>query len=217
VGTSLAMELRRHRTPVVIIEMRPDRARKLAEAVNALIIDGDGTDLSLLEGLELRASDFVIAVTGIDQENLVACELARTAFGVTRVLARLNDPKNRRTFSALQIPVVSVTDLLVSVISREIDITELIDAAVFDLGDLETVEVVIPSSARPCLVRELGLPDSTVVVAVTRAESVFVPDGGTVLEPGDQLLIVTQSVQRDTTKDVFANLPAGDTPVEVSD
>ena len=76
------------------------------------------------------------------------------------------------------------------------------------------MEVVIHSSARPVVVRELGLPDSTVVVAVTRTDRVFVPDGGTTLEPGDQLLIVTQSVQRETTKDVFANLPQDTSPQE---
>ncbi len=208
VGGYLARELRLRRTPVVVIERNPDRAREVAELTDALTIAGDGTDLRLLEHLDLRPSDFLIALTGVDQDNLVACQLARTAYGVTRVLARLNDPKNHRTFAALQIPVVSVTDLLVEVISREIDVTELIQASILDLGEIETLEVVIPEIAPSRLIRELGLPPSTVVVAVTRDDRVFVPDGGTALQPGDQVLVVTQTAQREVARDVLAAGPA---------
>ncbi len=203
VGGYLARELRRDRTPVIVIERRPDRAIEVAEETGALVITGDGTDLALLEGLDLRTTDYVIALTGIDEDNLVACELVRTAFGVQRLLARLNDPKNQRTFAALQIPVVSVTDLLVGVISREIDVTELIQGAVLDLGDIVTIEVVIPSGTPPRAVRELGLPDSTVVVAVTRDETTTVPDGASLIEPGDQLLVVTHVNQRDQAQSVI--------------
>lgn len=213
IGAYLARELRQDRTPVIVIERRADRAAEVSTATDALVIAGDGTDLALLEGIDLRPSDFVIALTGTDEDNLVACQLVRTAFGVSRVLARLNDPKNGRTFSALQIPVVSVTDLLVSVISREIDITELVQGAILDLGEIETLEVVVPEDAPVREVRRLGLPESTVVVAVTRDDTVFVPSGDSEIMASDQVLVVTHTTMREAARASVTGEPAQPPPV----
>lgn len=203
IGAHLARELRARRTPVVVVEKRREHAREVAETTDALVLAGDGTDLGLIEHLDLRPADFLIAATGVDQDNLVACQLARTAFGVRRVLARLNDPKNHATFAALQIPIVSVTDMLVAAIGREIDVTELIRASLLDRGEVETIEVVIPEGAAPRAVRDIGLPQSTLVIVVTRDDRVFVPDGSTVIQAEDQLLVVTQSAMKDTAREIL--------------
>ena len=203
IGAQLALQLRKSRTPVVVIEKRRERAREVAETTDALVIEGDGTDLGLMERLDLRPADFLIAATGVDQDNLVACQLARTAFGVSRVFARLNDPKNHTTFVALQIPIVSVTEMLVAAIGREIDVTELIRASLLDRGGVETIEVVIPEGAAPRAVRDIGLPQSTLVIVVTRDDRVFVPDGSTMIQAEDQLLVVTQSAIKDTAREIL--------------
>jgi Trk K+ transport system NAD-binding subunit len=116
VGGFMARELQEGSHAVIVIEHNTSHAQQVAEETGALVIEGDGTDLELLEDIEIRPTDLFVAVTGVDEDNLVACQLVRTAFGVKKVLARLNDPRNRPTFDALRIPVVSVTDLLAQVI-----------------------------------------------------------------------------------------------------
>ncbi len=203
VGGYLAQELRRSGRPVIVVEPDEAQARRVGEQTGALVIVGDGTDLRLLEGLDIRPSDFLLAVTGVDEANLVACQLTRTTFGVTKVLARLNDPRNRHTFETLDIPVVSVTDLLVQVISHEMDLGELVRVAILGRGEVSLLEVEIPTDRAPRRVSEVTLPESSVLVAIRRNGAVVVPGGATMIEPGDRVLAVTLVELEDEVRDAL--------------
>ncbi len=203
VGGYLAQELRRSGRAVIVVEPDETRARRVGEQTGALVIVGDGTDLRLLEGLDIRPSDFVLAVTGVDEANLVACQLTRTTFGVTKVLARLNDPRNRHTFETLDIPVVSVTDLLVQVISHEMDLGELVRVAILGRGEVSLLEVEIPAGRPPRRVSDVTLPESSVLVAIRRDGTVVVPGGATMIEPGDRVLAVTLVELEDEVRDAL--------------
>ena len=146
VGGFMARELQEGGHAVIVIEANTRHAQQVAEETKALVIEGDGTDLELLEDIEIRPTDLFVAVTGVDEDNLVACQLARTAFGVKKVLARLNDPRNRPTFDALRIPVVSVTDLLAQVIERELEVGELMRVAVLGKGEVSLFQIDLPST-----------------------------------------------------------------------
>ncbi len=192
VGGYLAREFRQARHAVVVIEADPERARVVGEETGALTLVGDGTDVGILEEADVARAGFFLAVTGHDEDNLVACQLARTAFGCTKLLARVNDPRNGATFEALGVPAVSVTDLLVQVISRELDLQELVRVALLERGQLSLIEVEIPDSVPPRSLREISLHASTVLVALRREGELLVPDATTVIEPGDRVLAVTQ-------------------------
>ena len=192
VGGYLAQELRAGGHAVIVIEQSHERAMKVAEETGALSMEGNGTDLTLLHDLELRPRDFFLAVTGVDEDNLVACQLARTAFKVTKVLARLNNPRNRATFDALGIPVVSVTDLLAQVISRELDVSELVRVAVLGRGEVSLFEVELPERYEARLVQDVSLPRDSVFVAVRRDGEVIVPHGETELLAGDRVLVLSK-------------------------
>ena len=116
VGHHLARVLRRERKPVVVIELDQERAEEVANETGALVIHGDGTDVRILQEADLEHATRLVAVTGSDEDNLVACQLARTAFDCPEVLARVNDPRNERTFTALNVPLVSVTSHLVQAV-----------------------------------------------------------------------------------------------------
>lgn len=133
VGSHLARELRRNGLAVVVIESDEARALEVAEDTGALVIEGDGTDVRILAEADVDHAGYLVAVTGADEDNLVACQLARTSFGCQKVLARVNDPRNDRTFEALGVPWVGVTDLLVQVLSRQMDLAHLTRVAT--LGD----------------------------------------------------------------------------------
>jgi trk system potassium uptake protein TrkA len=193
IGRHLARELSEAGHAVTVAESDAEAARRLAESVDALVLEGDGTSMSLLHSAEVSRADWLLAVTGQDEVNLTACELAET-MGAKRVLARLNDPRNRATFDALGIPVVAVTDLISQLISREIDFIHLDRIALLGRGRISLIEVEVSRDARPRAVADLHLPPHTVLVAVTRegeGGEVRVPRGETVIEPGDRVLAVT--------------------------
>jgi len=193
IGRHLARELADAGHAVTVAESDGEVARQLAESVDALVLEGDGTSMSILKDAEVSRADWLLAVTGQDEVNLTACELAET-MGAKRVLARLNDRRNRATFDALGIPVVAVTDLISQLISREIDFFHLERIALLARGRISLIEVEVGPDIPARKVVELGLPAQTVIVAVTREKDggeVLVPRGDTVIEPGDRVLAVT--------------------------
>ena len=193
IGRHLARELADAGHAVTVAESDGEVARQVAESVDALVLEGDGTSMSILKDAEVSRADWLLAVTGQDEVNLTACELAET-MGAKRVLARLNDPRNRATFDALGIPVVAVTDLISQLISREIDFFHLERIALLARGRISLIEIEVGPEIPARRVVELGLPAQTVIVAVTREKNggeVLVPRGDTVIEPGDRVLAVT--------------------------
>ena len=212
IGRHLARELAEAGHAVTVAESDAEVARQLAESVDALVLEGDGTSMSLLKSAEVSRADWLLAVTGQDEVNLTACELAET-LGAKRVLARLNDPRNRATFDALGIPVVAVTDLISQLISREIDFLHLERIALLARGRISLIEVEVVGEAEPRRVADLGLPEQTILVAVTRdgEEKVEIPRGDTVINPGDRVLVVTAVQEESAVRAALhrASPPAG--------
>lgn len=190
VGSFLARELVSEGHFVAIVEPNEERAQAAADDIDAVVINGDGTDVGVLRAADVGESDWLLAVTGLDEVNLVACQLGLT-LGAKRVMARLNAPGNRATFEALSIPVVAVTDLIVQVISQEIAATELDRIAVVGRGQISLCEFEVPNGFAPTEVRELRLPAPSVLAAIVRGERVLVPGAATVIEPGDHITAVT--------------------------
>jgi trk system potassium uptake protein TrkA len=102
-GRSLARLLLERRHEVCLIEKSCPRCTLLANELDAAVFPGDGTNVSILEAAGARKADCVMAVTGVDQDNLVAAQLAQGHFGAKKVIARVNDPRNAETFRALGI------------------------------------------------------------------------------------------------------------------
>jgi trk system potassium uptake protein TrkA len=192
VGSYLTRVMREAGHVVAVIEQDAGRAESIAEETEALVLEGDGTDVELLNTAGVDRADWVLAVTGQDESNVVACQLAAT-LGGSRVLARLNNPRNRPTFDALGIPVVAVTDLMVQVISREVqaDVGELVRLALLGRGQVSLLEVSIPDDTDEPEVIDLDLPEPSILVTVVRGDKVVVPRANTRLRPGDRVLAVT--------------------------
>ena len=192
VGAYLVEVLEAQGHTVSVIESDPERAAVISETTGAMVLLGDGTDIQLLRDGDVHRADWVLAVTGSDEDNIVACQLSMT-LGAKRVLARLNNPKNRHTFDALHIPVVAVTDLMAKVISAEVevDVQEAVRVALLGRGRVSLLELEIPSHASPRKVIDLELPRPTILVMVMRGDEVMVPGANTIIQPGDRVLAVT--------------------------
>ncbi len=192
VGAYLAEVLGDQGHAVSLIESEAGRASTIGEETRAIVLLGDGTDIQVLRDGDVHRADWVLAVTGRDEDNLVACQLA-TTLGAKRVLARLNDPRNWATFDALDIPVVGVSDLIAKVISAEVevDVREAVRVALIGRGQVSLLELEIPPHVEPRKVIDLDLPHPTILVTVIRSDDVLVPGAETMIEPGDRVLAVT--------------------------
>jgi len=203
VGSWLAQELVSQGHLVALVEESEDRAQAVADDVAAVVIHGDGTDVGVLEAADVHNADWLLAVTGLDEVNLVSCQLGLT-LGAKRVLARLNAPLNRATFEALKIPVIGITDLMVQVISQEVAVSHLARIAVIGRGQLSLSEYEIPESFTPTRIQDLKLPERSLIVAIQRDDQVTVPKATTRLLPGDRITAVTTVAQESNLQQVFA-------------
>lgn len=190
VGSHLGRELTRAGHVVSLIEADGQRAAALLDDADIMVFEGDGTDVELLRAADVARADWAVAVTGKDEDNLVACELAQT-LGADNVIARLNNPRNRATFEALGIPVVGVTDLMAQVISREVEVVDLSRLAVIEGGNVSLVERVLPVDYPDTKVTELDLPRPCLLITLLRKGEASVPGPNTVLQAGDKVIAVT--------------------------
>lgn len=190
VGSYLAKELYKGGHVVTVIESGHAHAESLTDDSKVLVLEGDGTDVNLLKSADTDRADWVLAVTGLDEVNLVACQLALT-LGAKHVLARLNNPLNRPTFEALEIPVVAVTDVMATLISREVEVDEFRHITLLGRGEVSVYEIDVPGHFEPAPVAELRLPKGSLLVALVSGDEVSVPTASTMLQPGDQVTAVS--------------------------
>ena len=139
---------------------------------------GDGSELWVLERGGIERADMVIAVTGDDEDNILICQVAREKYGVERVIARCNNPRNLQHFELLGVkPAVSATDLILRLIEHEVPKygpLHLLDLPQERLEIIE-LEVAAGSPAAGHEVKDLGLPDGSLVIAIMRDGTGFVP------------------------------------------
>ncbi len=190
IGAYLAGVLAKAGHFVAVVEEKPARARAIVEAVKVLVFEGDGTNPDLLLAADVDRADWLIALTGQDEDNLVATQLGKT-LGARRVMARLNDPSNQATFEALEIQVVSVTNLIAQVISKEVKIPDLASSDLFGAGKVAVQELEIPPDFTPRLVSDLDIPSDSLIVTVMRGDDVFIVRGNTRVKPGDHVLVAS--------------------------
>jgi trk system potassium uptake protein TrkA len=190
VGSFLAKELFKAGHVITVIEEAHNHAEALSDDSKVLILEGDGTDINLLKAADTDRSDWVLAVTGLDEVNLVACQLALT-LGAKHVLARLNNPLNRPTFEALEIPVVAVTDVMATLISREVEVDELRHITLLGRGEISVYEIDVPEHVESVPIAELRLPKGSLLIALVSGDDVSVPTASTILRPGDQVTAVS--------------------------
>lgn len=197
VGYYLTKTLAPHKHKVTLIEEDPVLCRKISGEMAALgirLVNGDGTNVQCLEDAAIRRADVLIAVTGQDQNNLVACQLAKNHFGVERTIARVNNPKNIHVFERLSVDsVVSSTVYIANIIEHEVDWSGIHHMITQKSGNVRMKSIVIGghSPAVNRCIAELSLPKGTVVACVVRGSEAFVPNGQTSLVAGDLLVVLT--------------------------
>jgi trk system potassium uptake protein TrkA len=193
VGWNLARELMAKGHEVTLIEGYRRRYLVIEQELEHAVQYGDATELWVLERAGIQRADLVIAVTGDDEDNLLICQIAKEKYLCERIIARVNNPRNRQYFELLGIqPAVSATDLILRLIEHEVPSYGLVH--LLDLRDeqLEIIEVEVAEGAPAAgrVVAEVNLPEGSLIISVLRDGRGFVPKADTVIEPGDEVLLV---------------------------
>ena len=204
VGFWLAHSLVASDHEVVVIERNPDKCRRISEEIlGALSVCGDGCEMSTLEAAGLGRADLAVAVTGEDEDNLVVCQIAKRRFGVSRTIARVNNPRNEGIFRKLGIDAtVSTTPIIEAQIEQHIPTSSLVHLLRLQGVGVEIVELRLqpgmPASGRR--VQDLGLPDDSLICMVIQNGKALVPYGATVLQAGDEIVAVVSLQSEDSLR-----------------
>jgi trk system potassium uptake protein TrkA len=206
VGFYLARELIAQDHEVLVVEKDARRAEFIVNELGNVVHRGDACEASTLAEIGTARAGVVCAVTGDDEDNLVICQMAKKAFKVNRTIARINNPANEEIFRRLGIDVtVSTTEVILSVLEQEIPSETIVPLLRIRHADVEVVEAIItpgaPVVGRP--LRELDLPQESTIALIIRGSALIFPDGGTVLEPGDEVLAFTRSTHETELRDFF--------------
>ncbi len=197
VASYLARTLSESGHDVAIIEKRADVVDKLVVELprRILLIQGDGCDAQFQDDAGITRADVFASVTGDDDDNLVACQLAKVAFAVPRAVARVNNPKNEHIFNALGIEAISSTTIIGRLIEEEATVGDIRTLTTLRKGNMAIVEIELPKDRctvcnRP--IADLTLPKNCVLIAVIREdETTETVRGDTLLGPGDTVIAFT--------------------------
>ncbi len=194
VGYYLTEALLEERHHIMIIEADKARCEQIAtdfDSSRVEVTHGDGTGIECLRDAGAHMMDVLIAVTGHDQNNLVACQLAKDYFGVKRTIARVKNPKNIRVFEKLGVDsVISSTARIAAAINHELDwtdVNELLKEKSFNVR-IRKITVEPDSIFEGKRLMDLGLPKGMILISVLRTNQVIIPNGDTLLEAGDMLI-----------------------------
>ena len=195
IGYYLAKALLDEGHEILVVEKNADKSQVICDELGSVCVRGDGCEAATLAEVGTDRADMLIAVTGDDEDNLVACQVAKHKFNVPRTIARLRNPQRETLFKKLEIDVtVSSTNIILEHIEEEVPthpLTHLLE--IRDKG-LEIVEVKIPPESttvgKP--VKELSLPQGSILSLIIRkARKPIVPTVNTILQAGDQIIAVT--------------------------
>jgi trk system potassium uptake protein TrkA len=178
---------------VTLIESDHRRYRIVQGELEHAVAYGDATELWVLERAGIQRADLVIAVTGDDEDNILICQMAKEKYGVQRIVARVNNPRNLQHFKLLGIqPAVSATDLILRLIEHEVPEYGLVQLLALEEERLEIIEVEVGagSLAAGRRVQDVLLPEGALIISVLRNGTGFVPKADSVIEAGDEVLLI---------------------------
>lgn len=210
VGYYLAKALLDEGHEIVVVEKDTSRIEFITNELGSICYRGDGCEVATLAEVGTNRADMLIAVTAHDEDNLVACQMAKHKFNVPRTIARIRNPKNERLFKKLGVDVtVSSTDIILEHIEQEVPthpVTHLV--SISDKG-AEIVYVRIPPNSTTIgkKVRDLKLPKESLLGLIIGKEVPRLPRGDTIIEEGDHIIAACATTVEQELVDALTGLP----------
>lgn len=195
VGYYLTKALIEEKHEVVLVEKEAAICDAINDELGSVCIRGDGSEVAVLEDIGTNRADMLIAVTGDDEDNLVACQIAKHHFNVQRTVARVVNPSNAALFRKLGVDITVVsTNLILESIEAEVPTHPLTHLMTIRDRGLEIVDVRIlrDSPVVGMAIKDLSLPTGAVLaLIIRRGIRPFVPSTETILQAEDQVIAVT--------------------------
>lgn len=203
-GYNLLKALLNEGHEVLLLEKDARICKAITDEMGSVCYRGDGCEAATLAEVGTGRADMLVAVTGDDEDNLVACQVAKHKHNVPRTIARIRNPQNAVLFKKLGIDVtVSTTDLILQAIEREVPTHPLTELMAIDEKGLVIVDVKISPESTTVgkTVKELSLPkESKLALIIPNEGSAHVPAAGTVLRVGDQVIAVTSPESKEALR-----------------
>jgi trk system potassium uptake protein TrkA len=207
VGTAIARDLHANGHDVLVLELDPELVERRRSELEVTWLAGDACEVATLDAAGLATTDVVVAATGDDEDNLVISLLAKQEFAVPRVVARVNNAKNQWLFNQSWGVDVSVStpQLLTALVEEAVSVGSLVRLLQFQGGSAHLVEVTLAenSPAADRAIAELGIPRDATVVAIVRDDRLVVPRGDTVLQSGDEVLVLVTGDAEGAVQDLL--------------
>lgn len=178
---------------VTVINRDQDECIQMARRLKVTVVRGDGSDPTILEEAGAHGADAVLAVTPNDQDNLAICQLASLQYDVPRAVALVNDPDNEEAFGRLGVAAFSTTRTIASMIEQRTAVDEITNLIPVGEGKVNITEVRLQPTS-PVVgktLRDLSLPEGSLIAVVLRDGEAVVPRGNTELQAGDRIVLIT--------------------------
>ena len=179
---------------VTVIENNYELCRKLSKKYKANFIFGDGTKPYVLEDAGISHMSLIIALTPLDQNNLVICQLAKVVYKVNKTVASVNDPENIELFKRLGLDIViSTTDIISSLIEQRAFIEDMDNLFPIEEGKVALMELEIQKDS-PVLdkkIKDIGLPDQSIIGCIIRNTEAIIPNGEDKILSDDKLIVLS--------------------------
>lgn len=193
VGFYLARTLIEHGHKPRIIEVSKATCNRIANDLDIPVICGDGTTIESLESAGIEEAEALIGVTGKDENNLIACQLAKKRFNVKRTVARVNNPKNMSVMKDLGVDIpISSTDNIARLLEREVDTAAVRMIMSLNRGQSSISEILIPQNYKRSGISltELRMPDDSIIASIDRGGEMLIPRGNSQIFGGDRLIVM---------------------------
>jgi trk system potassium uptake protein len=208
VGRAIGRELLGNGHEVLLIDREPDKAGR-SVVPGAEVLLGDTCEIAVLDQAHLETCQVLVAATGDDKVNLVVSLLAKTEYGVPRVIARVNHPKNEWMFDeAWGVDVaVSTPRMLSALVEEAVSVGDLVRLFTFRQGNANLVELTLPPTSTVVgqRVGDVVWPLDSALVAIIRDTRVISPSPDDSLEPGDELLVVVSPEQETAVEQLLVD------------
>ena len=210
IGYYLAKALLGEGHEILVIEKDKKICEEINEELGSISLRGDGCEAAILAEAGTERADMLVAVTGEDEDNLVACQVSKHKFNVPRTIARIRNPQNEALFKMLGVDVtISSTNVILEHIEEEVPTHALTHLLVIEEGGQEIVEIKIPSEAGTIgkTVGELSIPPENSLNLIIRKEGTsFIPTPDTILLSGDRIIAVTTHGTEEQLRDALAGV-----------
>jgi trk system potassium uptake protein TrkA len=206
VGYYLVRALLEHKHQPSVIEIDKDVCKNIANEFDIPVICGDATRVDTLESVSVTNASAFISVTGLDEVNLIACQLARNKFGINKTIAKSNNPKNVDIMQRLGIDhVINSTDSIASLIEREVDTSKIKQIITLKQGEVAISEIILPDNYPwdGKLLKDIKSNILFNIISITRGETLMIPRGESELRSGDKLLVISESDALKSLKNIL--------------